>query len=312
MTSNPPPRRRCTDPLAATLSAGLIGALIIDGRLLQELLIITVVVTLFLLAYVITVPTDQPFRRLQALLHLVLNQNIGPDGLPAPWHQPDLPVHRSLYRNRALIDASARTGWHAVHRTMVIVDVQGFCAPDRTLPHQLGTREGLYAALVEALAAAGVPWDACYHEDRGDGVLVLVPPEYPKAPLVEVLPKALARAVRSRNDISHDAAQTRLRLTLHAGEVAFDTYGVTSTQLTTAFRLLEAAPLKEALTSSPGVVAMIVSRVVFDDVIRHSPVLAGATFRPVEVEVKEVRDTAWIALPDHPYTVDPTVLERRP
>ncbi len=53
----------------------------------------------------------------------------------------------------------AGTGRHAVHRTMVLVDVERFSAPARTLHHQLDTREGLYAVVAEAVAAAGVPWD---------------------------------------------------------------------------------------------------------------------------------------------------------
>lgn len=204
------------------------------------------------------------------------------------------------------------TGRYAVHRTMVLVDVESFGAPTRTLPHQLGTRAGLYAVVGEALAAAGVPWGACYHEDRGDSVFMLISPKYPKAPLVEVLPEALARAVRGHNTTSHAAARVRLRLAVHAGEVAFDEHGVTSTALTSGFRLLDATPLKEALADSPGVLAMIVSRLVFDEVVRHSAMVDPATFRPVEITVKEVQDLAWIALPDHPYQPDHAVLATRP
>ncbi|WP_211363424.1 NACHT domain-containing protein [Saccharothrix saharensis] len=187
---------------------------------------------------------------------------------------------------------------------MILVDVEGFGSPDRTLPHQLRTRAGLYEVVREALAAAGVPWDGCYHEDRGDGVVVLVPPEYPKAPLVEVLPGALARAASRHNDRSHGAARARLRLAVHAGEVAFDEHGATSTSLTTAFRLLDAAPLKRALAESPGVVAVIVSESIFQEVVRQSAIVDPATFRPVEVAVKEVRERAWISLPDRPYPPD--------
>jgi hypothetical protein len=180
------------------------------------------------------------------------------------------------------------------------------------LPHQLGTRAGLYAVVGEALAAAGVPWDACYHEDRGDSVFLLIPPEYPKAPLVEVLPEALARAVRRHNTTSHNAARARLRLAVHAGEVAFDEHGVTSTALVSGFRLLDAAPLKKALADSPGVLAMVVSRLIFDEVVQHSATLDATTFRPVEITVKEIQDLAWISLPDHPYQPDYAVLSTRP
>ncbi|QFZ19110.1 ATP-binding protein [Saccharothrix syringae] len=194
----------------------------------------------------------------------------------------------------------------AVHRTIVVVDVAGFGDPRRTLPHQLGTRTGLYRVVADALAAADVPWGSCYHEDRGDGLFVLVPPEYAKAPLVEVVPVALARALRDHNDAGPPEQRVRLRVAVHAGEVAFDDHGVTSTALTTAFRLLDAPALKKALGDSPGLVALIVSRWVFEEVVRHSAVLDPGTFRAAQVEVKEVRDTAWIALPDHPYPVEST------
>ncbi|CCH32706.1 tetratricopeptide repeat protein [Actinosynnema sp. NPDC047251] len=198
----------------------------------------------------------------------------------------------------------------AVHRTIVVVDVEGFGDARRTLPHQVATRAGLYRVVGAALRAAGVPWEGCYHEDRGDGVFVLVPPGYAKAPLVEVMPVALAAALREHNDAGPTAQHVRLRVAVHAGEVVFDRHGVTSTAVTTAFRLLDAPPVKAALRQSPGLVALVVSRWVFDEVVRHSAVLDPATFRPVPVAVKEVRDTAWLALPDHPHPADQGVLDR--
>ncbi|MCO1575161.1 hypothetical protein M8C13_05230 [Crossiella sp. SN42] len=195
---------------------------------------------------------------------------------------------------------------------MVLIDVEGYSAPARTLPHQLGTRAGMYAVLTEALQAAGVPAEACWHGDAGDGVAVLVPPEYPKAPLVEVLPEALARALRGYNTTSPEAARARLRLAIHAGEVVFDEHGATSPTMVEAFRLLDAAPVREALVDSPGVVAMVVSRLIFDEVVRNSTTLNPATFRPVEVAVKQFRELAWVALPDWPYPADPAVLGQLP
>lgn len=201
---------------------------------------------------------------------------------------------------------------HADHHTMVLVDVDGFGSPARTLPHQLATREGLLESVAEALATAGVPWDLCYREDRGDGMLVLVPPEFSKAPLVEILPNALVRILRDHNASNPAAARIRLRLVVHAGKVQLDERGATSTSLTTAFRLLDAPALKRALARSLGVLAMIVSRPVFDEVVRHSAVLNPATFRSVEIKTKGTRDLAWIAIPDDPYRPDPAVLTAQP
>jgi hypothetical protein len=198
-----------------------------------------------------------------------------------------------------------------MHRAIVVVDIEGFGS--RTLPHQLGARSGLYKALEGAFRDAGVPWARCRHEDRGDGVFVLVPPDIPKGPLVESLPEALVQTVRAHNQTCPDQQRLRLRMAVHAGEVAHDDHGVTSTAVNTTFRLVDAPPLKRALRGSPGVLALIVSRWVFDEVVRHSAVLKPATFRQVSVAVKETNDTAWVALPDHHYADNPgwDVVRRR-
>lgn len=189
----------------------------------------------------------------------------------------------------------------AVHRTIVVVDVEGFGDDRRTSAHQVAVRAGLYRVLRQAFEHAGVSWDACDHEDRGDGVFVLAPAETPKAPFVDEVPLALVKALREHNTTHADAARIRLRMALHAGEVTYDAYGVTATAVNLAFRLLDAAPLKSALAESPGVLAMITSGWFFDEVVRHSPAGDAATYRPVRVTVKETSTMAWITLPDHPY-----------
>ncbi len=196
----------------------------------------------------------------------------------------------------------------AVHRTVVVVDVEGFGDRRRILPHQLVVREGLYGALQEAFRSAGVPWTACRCEDRGDAVFILAPPEVPKALFVESVPPALVTAVRTHNATHRVEQQIRLRMALHAGEVAYDEHGVTATAVNLTFRLVDAKPLKAALAESPGVLALITSTWFFDEVVRHCPAAEPATYRPVSVRVKETATTGWICLPDHPYPADPAVL----
>ena len=75
-------------------------------------------------------------------------------------------------------------------------------------------------AMQDAFDSAGIPWDECCHEDRGDGVFVLVPAEIPKALLAESLPPALVTALRDHNDGHPGPEQIRLRMALHAGEVS--------------------------------------------------------------------------------------------
>jgi hypothetical protein len=184
----------------------------------------------------------------------------------------------------------------AVHRSVVVVDVEGFGDQRRTNAHQVAVRDGLYAVMREAFGRAGISWDDCGREDRGDGVFVLVPAEVPKGLLVESLPAELVAALRAHNEAHLGPERIRLRMALHAGEVRYDDHGVTAAAVNLTFRLVDAGVLKDALAGSPGVLAVIVSSWFFDEVVRHSWAAAG--YRPVQVAVKETRTISWICLPD--------------
>ena len=189
----------------------------------------------------------------------------------------------------------------AVHRTILVVDVEGFGDRRRTNRHQLSVRDGLYRALRRAFEKAGIPWSACHQEDRGDGVFVLAPAEVPKARFVDSLPGELAGALRGHNRSHGPHERIRLRMALHAGEINYDEHGVTAASINFAFRLADAAPLKAALAGSPGVLALITSEWFFDEVVRHCSASDPLTYRPVRVSVKETSTTGWVCLPDHPY-----------
>lgn len=197
----------------------------------------------------------------------------------------------------------------AVHRTIVVVDVEGFGDRRRTNRHQLAVREGLYRAMRDGFDRAGIPWADCSHEDRGDGVFILVPAEVPKGLFVELLPSALVAALRAHNDTHPGQERIRLRMALHAGEVHYDEHGVTAASINLAFRLLDAGELKVALAGSPGVLAVITSSWFFEEVVRHSAVDSAAYHR-VRVDVKESKTTGWIFLPDYMYPPDDAMRER--
>src|ERR1044072_4650005 len=142
---------------------------------------------------------------------------------------------------------------YIAHHTIVAVDIEGFCDRRLTLPHQLTVRSALYEILRQAFAACHVPWTASYREDRGDGLFLLVPSQIPKALFVETLPYALVAGLRRHNSGHAPASGIRLRMAVHAGEVAYDEFGVTADAINLVFRLLAAAPLRETLADSAGV-----------------------------------------------------------
>jgi hypothetical protein len=200
----------------------------------------------------------------------------------------------------------------AVHRTILVVDVEGFGNQCRNDTQRRMVRHGMYEALKRAFNEVGIGWDRCYHEDRGDGVLVLAPPEEPKAVFVESLPPELVKPLAEHNCTHCEQEQIRLRMALHAGEVYYDQHGITATSVNLAFRLLEAPQLKAALAESSGMLALIASEWFFNEVIRHAPASSPATYRPMRVTVKETNTVGWVALPDDPYPPTQQALDTPP
>ena len=186
----------------------------------------------------------------------------------------------------------------AVHRTIIVLDVEKFGDSRRNNLDQLAVREGLYRSVGEAFQQAGVPWEAATLEDRGDGILILIPPEVPKSLLAELLPSALVAELTAHNSVHLDEQRIRLRMSLHAGEVFYDQYGVTGEAVNWAFRLVDARLLKAALAGSSGVLAIISSSWFFEQVILNSAADVRAAYRRVLVRAKDATKSGWICLPD--------------
>jgi hypothetical protein len=189
--------------------------------------------------------------------------------------------------------------YEAVHRTILVFDIEQSNHPMRTNHDRVIIHEALYAAVRTALGRAKY-----HHEDRGDGVLVLVPPEVPKGRLVSNLlarlEAALARhnaAMGRQNATRAAATQVRLRVAVHAGEVTFDGHGVVGAAVDHTFRLAEAPPLKAALATSTGVCGLMTSAWFFDEVVRHHPDAQPELFRHIETQVKETLISAYMRVP---------------
>ena len=190
-----------------------------------------------------------------------------------------------------------------LHRVIICADVEGFGDTGRTTADQLAVRAGLYDALDAAFACAGERWQDCYHEDRGDGVLILAGPMVLKSLVTRIL-WGLAGALRDHNRSHRPQAWIRLRLAVHAGEVCGDAHGVAGAAVNQAFRLLEADPLRQALAGSRGVLAVICSQGFFEEAVCRTSGSSPDTYRPVRVVVKETDMTGFICLPDDPFPPD--------
>jgi hypothetical protein len=201
----------------------------------------------------------------------------------------------------------------AVHRTIIVVDIAESTHPDRTDDDRLVIRDAMYHALADGFGRAD--WQRCRWEDRGGGVLILAPPEVPKARLVTGLPERLENALARHNTAmeEHDgeraaATQVRLRVAVHAGEVTFDKHGVVGAAIDHTFRLVSAPPLRAALASSLDSCVLIVSDWFYGDVVYHHQEARPDIYRHVGCEVKDAELSAWLRVPGPRLTLERTAL----
>ena len=174
------------------------------------------------------------------------------------------------------------------------VDIAGFNGWRRDDDIQVYVHTSLYEMLQAAFDRSDVPWFGCAHEDRGDGVLVIVPPMISMAGLVDPIPERLRSLIRRHNRVSCEAARIQLRVAAHIGPVHNDGHGFVGRDLTLLCRLLAARSLKRMLAQSGAEVAFITSGYVYENVIRRRPSLIDpALFQPLSVRVKETRTRAW-------------------
>jgi hypothetical protein len=183
-----------------------------------------------------------------------------------------------------------------VYRALFAVDVESSGGRDNH--SSVVIREVLFDALRNAFAASSIDLDVCTTEDTGDGMTVLVPPEFPKPRLVFPLLEQLEALLRRHNRGASAATRIRVRVALHAGDVRIDKFGVaTGRPKVLLARLLDSAPVKSALARAPEstAVMLIVSDLFYEDVVRQGNLgVYAERFVPVAVRVKETEERAWL------------------
>ncbi|MGS2619253.1 hypothetical protein ACVCAH_32730 [Micromonospora sp. LZ34] len=187
--------------------------------------------------------------------------------------------------------------FHAV----ALVDVEGFGS--RPNPVQRQVRADLYQVVRTALTEAGLDSARIDQEDRGDGIL-MIDPDVSVLMLAGRFVRELDYGLREKARTSSEIARIRLRVAIHQGMCEHDGEGWVGTAVNTTARLVDAPPLKATLAAADGAnLALIVSRQVFDDVIRHDyRSIDSSTFERVAIDAKELRgETAWIQVPGYPY-----------
>ncbi|WIV60612.1 effector-associated constant component EACC1 [Amycolatopsis nalaikhensis] len=179
-----------------------------------------------------------------------------------------------------------------VLRTIVAVSIVGYNDRARTVAGLTTMHKGFWTMLGSAFAGAGIPWDEAFVEDTGDGAMILLPPEMPKADLAAQLPDRLLAEMRRYNADYVDELRIRLRMALHAGDVRDE--GDRSVNFT--FRLLEASQVKVEQQAAGAELALTISDSFYREVVLPESAAVPEAYRRIPVKVKETATTAWLRM----------------
>lgn len=153
------------------------------------------------------------------------------------------------------------------------------------------------ASLEMMQVSLGLLWDACISEDRGDGLLIVVPPNIPTTKIMERLDRELPGELRLHNRTYSESARIQLRVAVNVGPVMGDPLGVSGEAIIRTARLIDAPVFKEAMASAGATLGTIVSTFVYETAIRQAEGLIDVDeYKMVEVNVKESSVTAWMRL----------------
>ncbi|MQY07036.1 hypothetical protein [Actinomadura macrotermitis] len=187
--------------------------------------------------------------------------------------------------------------WTGRNCSILYTDIAAFGARARDDRDREELRAAMYEVIRTACRESGLDWAACYHEDRGDGALVVVPPGIPTRAVVDPFLARLAAGLARHNRRAGTGTRMQLRAALDVGPVLRDAEGVSGESIIQTARLLEAPVLKERLAETGADLGFIASAFVYDTVLRHRPGdLDPGDFQSVQVAVKEARLTGWMRL----------------
>ncbi|MFE7601006.1 hypothetical protein [Streptomyces sp. NPDC057494] len=187
------------------------------------------------------------------------------------------------------------------HCWIVVLDIENFSA--RTDPIQRSLRTGMYGVLRAALAQAGLTADDVVTEDRGDGVLMIVPATVSPVVLAGPFVRALNDELKQKA-VEYSAAHAmRFRVALHQGLAARDGEGWSGDAVNTACRLVDAGPLRDVLAAaSSSRMVFVVSGEIHRAVVRHGHrTIDPAAYLPMPFRTKHGElIESWVTVPGSP------------
>ncbi len=194
------------------------------------------------------------------------------------------------------VEMPSRPGRRAAAvRLCMAADVAGYSRHRNAAAEQL--QRDLVSVLAAARRAAGIDEHAVSPQPQGDGQFTVLPVGIDESVVIPRLVQGLADALAVR-DHGGSARPLRLRFALHRGLVKEADNGWVGRAAVAVHRLLDAPPLRTALTDHPQAdFVLAVPDVLFRDVIAHSeesPAASEFTSMTVDLPAKGFREHAWL------------------
>ena len=226
-------------------------------------------------------------------------RNVGDQGMANRWL--DLAT-RAVYRHATVdshcaVRAARPAGsWSGQNCTIVLIDIANFGARTRNDRDRRRIRAVLYQ--ISQSLFEHLDWQHDYHrEDRGDGILLVVPPHVPTSSIVDRILDDLVTLLRRHNNTAALATRIQMRVALHVGPVVSDAYGVDGRAIIQAARLLDAPALRRHLAETGADLGFITSPFVYDTIIQPNPgPVDPAAYQQLKCRVKKQALNAWMYL----------------
>jgi hypothetical protein len=179
---------------------------------------------------------------------------------------------------------------------LMACDATGYGRGDDQL--QDAMQAGLIKVLDEAATGARLVRSEWDRNSTGDGELALLPATVSEPRVVDDFIRELCAALARHNRHLADHARLRLRVAIHYGIAYPASNGYSGQGVVVVSRLLDSAPLREAMKQTDTELALILSDGVYQETVAggHTS-LRPAEFRAVDVRNKEFAARAWIWLP---------------
>lgn len=193
----------------------------------------------------------------------------------------------------------------AVHRLTWVVDIEGYGPRGHHAHTELQQR--LQWVITQTLRLASVRQAACDRQERGDGVLLLLPPLIEQDRVLPVLLTGLRDVLHEANRASRSAGRLRLRSALAQGAVERGATGFQGQSVILACYLLDAPEAKAALAASDDSdLVTVVSEDLHRDIFQQGFVTASFEDFTLSRPEKRFAATGWLHL-SGPGRVDPRV-----